>query len=112
MHFAIGIVTVPLASVPMKKLLSDSEITIVRDIIKLKRKSQQVVEPADSTLAGETLLSTTTEDEGPEAFDTEDAVNTAESSTETMSEVTTTTDDVERVTLIDFFVKDNKPIMN
>lgn len=80
----------PLASVPMKKLLSDSEITIVRDIIKLKRKPRQLVELADST-AGDTVLSTTTEDEGPEAFDTEDAL-TVDSSTETMSEMTATED--------------------
>lgn len=72
----------------MKKLLSDSEITIVRDIIKLRRKPRQLVDLADST-AGDTVLSTTTEDEGPEAFDTEDA-SLPDSITETMSEMTAT----------------------
>jgi len=77
----------------MKKLLSDSEITIVRDIIKLRRKPRQLVELADST-AGDTVLSTTTEDEGPEAFDTEAAM--VASSTETISELTAV-EDLEKV---------------
>ena len=34
----IGISTVPLVSVPMKKLMSDTELSIVRDVIKIKRK--------------------------------------------------------------------------
>ena len=77
----VGIVTVPLASVPMKKLLSDTEITIVRDIIKLKRKPRQLVETMDSTM-GESMVSTATEDEGTNTVDTEDAF-TAESSADT-----------------------------
>lgn len=72
----------------MKKLLSDTEITIVRDIIKLKRK-RQLVDVMEST-AVDPVMSTTTEEEG---VDTEDAM-TADSSTE-----------VSEATAIDFFEK-------
>jgi hypothetical protein len=65
----------------MKKLLSDTEITIVRDIIKLRRKGRQVIDVIDST-AGDTILSTTTEEEGADTVDTEDAM-TADSSADT-----------------------------
>ena len=70
----IGFVTVPLVSVAMKKLLSDTEITILRDVIKLKprRSSPEKVE----TTGGETVASTTGTGTGTDDF--EDALDTVE----------------------------------
>ena len=68
----IGFVTVPLVSVAMKKLLSDTEITILRDVIKLKPRQpspENIVPPG-----GETMVSTT----GTGTDDFEDAVETVE----------------------------------
>lgn len=57
----IGFVTVPLVSVAMKKLLADTEITVLRDVIKLKprRSSSEKVD----TTGGETMASTTGTDD-------------------------------------------------
>lgn len=68
----IGFVTVPLVSVAMKKLLSDTEITILRDVIKLKprRSSPEKVE----STGGETVASTT----GTGTDDFEDALDTVD----------------------------------
>ena len=68
----IGFVTVPLVSVAMKKLLADTEITILRDVIKLKprRSSPEKVD----TTGGETMASTT----GTGTDDFEDALETVE----------------------------------
>ena len=62
----------PLVSVAMKKLLSDTEITILRDVIKLKprQSSPENIVPA----GGETVVSTT----GTGTDDFEDAVETVE----------------------------------
>ena len=68
----IGFVTVPLVSVAMKKLLADTEITILRDVIKLKPR-RSLPEKTDTT-GGETVASTT----GTGTDDFEDAQETVE----------------------------------
>lgn len=64
----IGFVTVPLVSVAMKKLLADTEITILRDVIKLKprRSSPEKVK----TTGGETMTTGTGTDDFEDALDT------------------------------------------
>lgn len=68
----IGFVTVPLVSVAMKKLLTDTEITILRDVIKLKprRSSPENIVSAE----GETVVSAT----GTGTDDFEDALETVQ----------------------------------
>ena len=70
----IGFVTVPLVSVAMKKLLADTEITILRDVIKLKPR-RSLPEKTETT-GGETVTSTTGTGTGTDDF--EDAQETVE----------------------------------
>lgn len=66
----VGEITVPLVSVAMKRLLSDTELTIIRDIIRLRPRRSPPLEPQVSL----ETQSTTSASEPEEIFDSLDQV--------------------------------------
>ena len=65
----IGEITVPLVSVAMKRLLSDTELTIIRDIIRLRPRRAPVELPVERPASSVDAQSTTSASEPEDIFD-------------------------------------------